>query len=81
MVVVDSRHTLLVSGTGDVIQPTDGVLGIGSGGNYAVAAAKALLRHTSLDAASIVRAALGIAAEIDIYTNSNLVVEELVCTP
>lgn len=81
MVVVDSRHTLLVSGTGDVIQPTDGVLGIGSGGNYAVAAAKALLRHTSLDAASIVRAALGIAAEIDIYTNSNLVVEELVCNP
>ncbi len=81
MVVVDSRHTLLVSGTGDVIQPTDGVLGIGSGGNYAVAAAKALLRNTSLDAASIVRAALGIAAEIDIYTNSNLVVEELVCTP
>lgn len=81
MVVVDSRHTLLVSGTGEVIQPTDGVLGIGSGGNYAVAAAKALLRHTSLDAASIVRAALGIAAEIDIYTNSNLVVEELVCNP
>lgn len=79
MVVVDARHTLLVSGTGDVIQPTDGVIGIGSGGNYAIAAAKALLRHTSMDAPSIVRAALGIAAEIDIYTNENLVVEELAC--
>lgn len=79
MIVVDARHTLLVSGTGDVIQPTDGVLGIGSGGNYAVAAAKGLLRHSSLEASSIVRAALEIAAEIDIYTNSNLVVEELEC--
>jgi ATP-dependent HslUV protease subunit HslV len=80
LAIADSRHTLLVSGTGDVIQPTDGVLGIGSGGNYAVAAARALVTHTQLEAAEIVRAALKIAAEIDIYTNSNLVVEELKCT-
>lgn len=79
LAVVDARHTLLVSGTGDVIQPTDGVLGIGSGGNYAVAAARALLAHTELRAGEIVRAALQIASEIDIYTNANLVVEELEC--
>jgi ATP-dependent HslUV protease subunit HslV len=80
LAVADSRNTLLVSGTGDVIQPTDGVLGIGSGGNYAVAAARALVAHTQLSAVQIVRAALTIAADIDIYTNSNLVVEELRCT-
>lgn len=79
LAVVDARHTLLLSGTGDVIQPTDGVLGIGSGGSYAMAAARALIRHSSLGAAEIVRTALGIAAEIDIYTNTNLVVEELAC--
>ena len=79
LVVVDARHTLLVTGNGDVIQPTDGVLGIGSGGNYAVAAARALLAHSKLDAAEIVRTALGIAAEIDVYTNANIVVEELAC--
>ena len=62
MAVVDARHTLLVTGNGDVIQPTDGVLGIGSGGNYAVAAARALLAHSALGAAEIVRAALEIAA-------------------
>jgi ATP-dependent HslUV protease subunit HslV len=77
LVVVDRQHTLLVSGTGDVIQPTDGVLGVGSGGNYAMAAARALLRHTDLTAGQIVRTALEIAAEIDIYTNANLVVQEL----
>ena len=79
MVVVDAAHTLLVSGTGDVIQPTDGMLGIGSGGNYAVAAARALVEHSPLGAAQIVREALEIAAEIDVYTNSNIVVEELAC--
>jgi ATP-dependent HslUV protease subunit HslV len=79
LAVVDARHTLLVSGTGDVIQPTDGVLGIGSGGNYAVAAARALLAHSSLTAAEIVRESLKIAAEIDIYTNTEIVVEELPC--
>jgi ATP-dependent HslUV protease, peptidase subunit HslV len=77
LVVVDREHTLLISGTGDVIQPTDGVLGIGSGGNYAMAAARALLKHTQLSASQIVRAALEIAAEIDIFTNSKIVVKEL----
>ena len=77
MAVVDARHTLLVTGNGDVIQPTDGVLGIGSGGSYAVAAARALIAHSSLGAAEIVRAALEIAAGIDVYTNAHIVVEEL----
>jgi ATP-dependent HslUV protease subunit HslV len=79
LVVIDARHTLLVSGNGDVIQPTDGVLGIGSGGSYAVAAARALLAHSSLTAAEIVRTALEIAAGIDVYTNTHIVVEELAC--
>lgn len=79
LVVVDKKHTLLVTGTGDVIQPTDHVLGIGSGGNYAVAAARALMRHTKLSAREVVTESLKIAAEIDIYTNTNLVVEELAC--
>jgi len=80
LAVVDSRHTLLVSGTGDVIQPTDGILGIGSGGTYAVAAARAMVAHAnSMSAAEIVRAALEIAAGIDIYTNTNILVEELPC--
>ena len=77
MAVVDARHTLLVTGNGDVIQPTDSVLGIGSGGNFAVAAARALLRNTDLEAVEIVRKALEIAAEIDIYTNTNIHVEEM----
>jgi len=75
--VVNAEHTLLVSGTGDVIQPTDGILGIGSGGNYAVAAARALVAHSSLSAAEIVRHALEIAGDICIYTNKNIIVEEL----
>lgn len=79
MTVVDAGNTLLLTGNGDVIQPTDGILGIGSGGNYAVAAARALVAHSSLGAAEIVRAALAIAADIDIYTNSNIVVETLTC--
>jgi len=79
LAVVDSRHTLLVTGTGDVVQPTDGVLGIGSGGNYAVAAARALIAHSSLGAAQIARTALEIAAGIDVYTNTHIVVEELAC--
>jgi ATP-dependent HslUV protease, peptidase subunit HslV len=79
LAVVDARHTLLVTGNGDVIQPTDGVLGIGSGGNYAVAAARALLNHSTLTAAEIVRSSLEIASGIDIYTNTNIVVEELAC--
>jgi ATP-dependent HslUV protease subunit HslV len=79
LAVVDARHTLLVSGTGDVIQPTDGVLGIGSGGNFAVAAARALVAHADLDAATIVRRSLEIAAGIDVFTNTHIVVEELPC--
>lgn len=75
--VVDARHTLLVTGNGDVVQPTDGILGIGSGGPYAVAAARALVAHSNLAAAEIIRTALEIAAQIDIYTNTNIVVEEL----
>ena len=79
MAVVDAKHTLLLSGNGDVIQPTDSVLGIGSGGNYAVAAARALIAHSDLGAVAIVRAALEIAAGIDVYTNTNIEVEELAC--
>jgi ATP-dependent HslUV protease subunit HslV len=79
MTVADARHTLLVSGTGDVIQPTDGIIGVGSGGSYAVAAARALVAHSDLDAPGIVRTALQIAAGIDIYTNEKIVVEELEC--
>jgi ATP-dependent HslUV protease subunit HslV len=79
LAVVDARHMLLLTGTGEVVQPSDGVLGIGSGGNYAVAAARALLAHSDLGAAAIVRAALEIAAGIDVYTNANILVEELAC--
>lgn len=75
--VADQEHLFVVSGTGDVIQPTDGIVGIGSGGNYAIAAARALQRHSSLSAKEIVTHALQIAGEIDIYTNTQIVVEEL----
>jgi ATP-dependent HslUV protease subunit HslV len=77
--VVDAQHTLLITGNGDVVQPSDGVLGIGSGGNYAVAAARALVAHSDLSAAEIVRKALEIASDIDIYTNRNIIVEEMPC--
>jgi ATP-dependent HslUV protease subunit HslV len=75
--VVNAEHTLLVSGNGDVIQPSDGILGIGSGGNYALSAARALVAHTSMSAAEIVQKSLEIAADICVYTNNNIVVEEL----
>ncbi len=77
MVVVDAKNTLLVTGNGDVLQPADGVIGIGSGGNFAMAAARALLAHSNLSAAEIVRTSLEIAAGIDVYTNTNIMVEEL----
>ncbi|MDR2346822.1 MAG: ATP-dependent protease subunit HslV [Planctomycetaceae bacterium] len=77
MIVVDPGSTLLLSGNGDVIVPSDGVLAIGSGGNYAMSAAKALVNHTELSAAEIVRESLKIASDIDIYTNTNIVIEEL----
>ncbi len=79
LAIVDAKNTLLLTGNGDVINPTDGILGIGSGGNYAIAAAKALVANTDLSAAEIVRKALEIAAEIDIYTNTNIIVEEIEC--
>jgi len=76
MLAVDRDHLLLVSGTGDVIQPTDGIAGIGSGGSYALAAARALIAHTEMTAAEIVRRSLEIAADLCIYTNRNIEVEE-----
>lgn len=77
MIAIDERNSLLVSGTGDVIQPSDGILGIGSGGNYAVAAARALTRKSELSASEIVREGLTIAGELDIYSGGNLIVEQL----
>jgi ATP-dependent HslUV protease subunit HslV len=77
MIALDKEHLLLVSGTGDVIQPTDGVLAIGSGGSYALAAAKALMAHSQLSSAEIVKTALGIAGDICIYTNQNIDVVEV----
>ena len=77
LIVADRDNLLLLSGTGDVIQPTEGVLAIGSGGAYAVAAARALLAHSELSAAQIARTALEIAADLCIYTNRNIEVEEL----
>lgn len=81
LIAIDARHSLLVSGNGDVIQPTDGILGIGSGGNYAVAAARALVRHSQLSAGEIVRQSLTISGELDIYSGGSLIVEELECQP
>jgi ATP-dependent HslUV protease subunit HslV len=77
LVVADARAMYLLSGTGDLIEPDDGVIGIGSGGPFAMAAARALVRHSSLDARAIVEQAMAIAADICIYTNSHIVVEEL----
>jgi len=77
LAVVDKTTSLIVSGAGDVIEPTDGIIGIGSGGPYAASAAKALLQHTSLSAKEIVESALKIAGEICIYTNTNIKVETL----
>ena len=79
MVVVNEQYSLLVTGQGDVVQPTDGVIGIGSGGQFAASAARALVRHSSLSSGDIVRESLRIAAEIDVYTNDNIIVEELTC--
>jgi ATP-dependent HslUV protease subunit HslV len=77
LLVADRDHTLLISGQGDVIEPDDGVAGIGSGGPAAVAAARALVKHSPLRAKEIVREALQIAAGLCIYTNDRLHVEEL----
>src|SRR5215813_3246015 len=77
LIVADENTSLILSGGGDVIEPDDGVVAIGSGGPYAIAAARALLRHTTLPAREIVNEAMQIASEICIYTNSDLVIEEL----
>lgn len=79
MIVLNDQHTFLLTGQGDVVQPTDGIVGIGSGGQYAVAAARALNKHTHMTASEIVRESLLIAADIDVYTNTNITVEELPC--
>jgi ATP-dependent HslUV protease subunit HslV len=77
IVAVDRDNLLVISGTGDIIQPTDGVVAIGSGGPYALAAARALIKHSTLTAPDIVRNALAIAGDICIYSNQNIEVEEL----
>jgi ATP-dependent HslUV protease subunit HslV len=77
LIVADKKSTFLLSGTGDLIEPDDGIVAVGSGGPYALAAARALARHSPLDARQIAVEAMGIAADICIYTNPNLTVEEL----
>jgi ATP-dependent HslUV protease subunit HslV len=77
LVVSDRTSTFLLSGTGDLIEPDDGIVAVGSGGPYALAAARALARQSQLDARQIAVEAMGIAADICIYTNSNLTIEEL----
>jgi ATP-dependent HslUV protease subunit HslV len=77
LVVMDLKSTFLLSGNGDLIEPDDGIVGIGSGGGYALAAARALSRHTELDARTIAEHAMAIAAGICIYTNSAITIEEL----
>ena len=77
LIVLDADSTFLLSGTGDLIEPDDGIIAIGSGGSYAMAAAKALVRHTELGPREIAEHAMGIAASICIYTNANVTIEEL----
>ncbi len=77
MIVADSKSTFLISGTGDLIEPDDGIVGIGSGGAFALAAARALEKYTDLSAREIVQEAMQIAAKICIYTNENISIEEL----
>ena len=77
LIVADAEHTFIISGNGDVVEPEDGIAAIGSGGPFAQAAAQALVRHSSLDAAGVVKESIAIAAGICIYTNENLVLEEI----
>ncbi len=77
MIVADKANTLVLTGTGDVLEPEQHVMGIGSGGNYALAAARALYDNTEMDAETIARKAMAVAADICVYTNSNLIVEAL----
>ena len=77
LAVADRETSLIISGTGDVIEPEDGIIAIGSGGSYALSAARALLAHTQMDARAVATEAISIAGGICIYTNTNVVVEEL----
>ena len=77
LLIVDRKSTFLLSGNGDLIEPDDGIIGIGSGGGFAQAAAKALVRHSELDARGIAEHSMKIASEICVYTNSQLTIEEL----
>ena len=77
LLVADAKNTYLVSGTGDVIEPDDGIVAIGSGGPYALAAARALARHTSMNAREIAAEAMRLAGEICIFTNDQIAIEEL----
>ncbi len=77
LLVADEKNTYLVSGNGDVIEPDDGIVAIGSGGAYALAAARALAKHTSLSARQIVEEAMALAGEICIFSNKEIVIEEL----
>ena len=77
LVVADSSSTFLLSGTGDLIEPDDGIVAIGSGGPYALAAAKALAAHTDLDARAIAEQSMAVASDICIYTNANVTIETL----
>jgi len=77
LITADPTTTLLVSGTGEVLSPDDDVVAVGSGGSFALAAARVLLKHTSMKAPEVVREALTVAASIDIYTNDHITIEEL----
>ncbi len=77
LIVLDRKSMFLLSGTGDLIEPDDGIVGIGSGGPFATAAARALVRHSTLEPRQIAEQAMIIAGEICIYTNANVVIEEL----
>jgi ATP-dependent HslUV protease subunit HslV len=77
LIAASAKHLYVLSGTGDLIEPDDGITAIGSGGGYALAAARALYAHTSLSAAEIARESLKVASGIDIYTNDSIMVEEL----
>jgi ATP-dependent HslUV protease subunit HslV len=77
MIVADDKNTFLISGTGDLIEPDDGIVGIGSGGPYALAAARALSKYSDLGAREIAIEAMQIAGKICIYTNENISIEEL----
>jgi len=77
LIVVDKEHSLIVSGNGDVVEPDDGITAIGSGGSFALAAARALVKHSDLDIKTIVEESMKIASEICIYTNDKIIIEEL----